>query len=111
MMIGWYFDVVVGFLIRTVIRFVKLRSSGAWPVENGTLVAATCPAASYGGPVAELGYTYIHNGEYYSGVQTKAFMLKSSAEDYVSKIHIGSQIAVRVKPTDPEKSVVAICIL
>jgi hypothetical protein len=107
-MIGWYFDVVVGFLIRIVIRFVKLRRSEAWPVENGTISAATCPAAIYGGPVAELGYTYIHNGEYYSGVHTKAFMLKSSAEDYVSKIHIGSQIPVRVKPTDPETSVVAV---
>jgi hypothetical protein len=107
-MIGWYFDVIVGFLIRTVIRFFKLRSSGAWPVESGTVCAATCPAAVYGGPVAELGYTYIHNGEYYSGVHTKAFMLRSSAADYVSKIHIGSQIAVRVKPTDPETSVVAV---
>ena len=33
-MVGWYFDVIVGFLIRTVIRFVKLRSSEAWPVEK-----------------------------------------------------------------------------
>jgi hypothetical protein len=56
-MIGWYFDVVVGFVIRSVIRFVKLRKSKAWPVENGTISAATCPAAMYGGPVAELGYT------------------------------------------------------
>jgi len=62
----------------------------------------------YGGPVTELGYTYTHNGAYYSGEYTKAFMLKSSAEDYVSKIHIGSQVAVRVKPTDPETSVVAV---
>jgi hypothetical protein len=108
MIFGWYFDVVVGFLIRTVIRFVTLRSSEASPVENGTISAATCPAGMYGGPVAELGYTYIHNGEYYSGVHTKAFMLKSSAADYVSEIHIGSQIAVRVKPTDPETSVVAV---
>jgi hypothetical protein len=106
--IGWYFDVVVGFLIRTVIRFVKLRSSKAWPVEKGTISSATCPAAVYGGPVAELGYTYIHKGEYYSGAHRKAFMLKSSAEDYVFQIHIGSQIAVRVKPTHPETSVVAV---
>jgi hypothetical protein len=35
-------------------------------------------------------------------------MLKSSVGDYASKIHIGSQIAVRVKPTDPETSVVAV---
>ena len=107
-MIGWYFDVVVGFLIRTVIRFVKLRSSEAWPVERGTISAATCPAAVYGGPVAELGYTYVHKGEYYSGVHRKAFMLKSSAEDYVSQILTGSQIAVRVKLTHPETSVVAV---
>ena len=107
-MVGWYFDIVIGFLIRTVVRFVKLRSSEEWPVENGTICAATCPAWKYGGPVAELGYTYIHNGEYYSGVHTKAFMLKSSAEEYVSRIHIGSQIAVRVKPTDPQTSVVAV---
>ena len=107
MILGWYFDVVVGFLIRTVIRFVKLRSSEAWPVENGTISSATCPTG-YGGPVAELGYMYIHKGEYYSGVHTKAFMLKSSAEDYVSKIHIGAQIAVRVKPPDPETSVIAV---
>jgi len=33
-MIGWYFDIVVGFLIRTVIRFVKIRSSETWPVEK-----------------------------------------------------------------------------
>ena len=107
-MVGWYFDVVVGFLIRTVTRLVKLRSSEEWPVEKGTISAATCPAAVYGGPVAELVYTYIHKGEYYSGLYRKAFMLKSSAENYVSKVVIGSQIAVRVKPADPETSVVAI---
>jgi len=107
-MVGWYFDVVVGFLIRTVIRFVKLRSSEAWPVEKGTILSATCPAAVYGGPVAEFVYTYTHEGEYYSGLYRKAFMLKSSAENYVSKIVVGSQIAVRVKPTYPETSVVAV---
>ena len=107
-MIGWYFDVLVGFLIRTLIRFVRLRSSVAWPVESATISSATCPAPSYGGPVAELGYTYIHKGEYYSGVHTRAFMVRSSAEDYISRIHIGSQIPVRVKPTDPVTSVVAV---
>jgi|KBSMisStandDraft_5_1062788.scaffolds.fasta_scaffold70574_3 hypothetical protein len=107
-MIGWYFEVVIGFLVRAVIRFAKLRSSEAWPVEKGIISAATCPAAVYGGPVAELGYTYTHKGEYYSGIHLKAFMLRSSAENYVSQIHIGSQIPVRVKPTGPETSVVAL---
>ena len=80
-MIGWYFDVVVGFLIRTVVRFVKIRSSKTWPVEKDMISSTTYPTAVYGGPVAELGYTYIHKGEYYSGVHRKSFMLRSSAED------------------------------
>ena len=107
-MIGWCFDVFIGLLVRTFIRFVKLRSSEEWPVEKGTISAATCPTAVYGGPVAELAYTYVHKGEYYSGIHRKAFMLRSSAENYVSQIHIGSQIPVRVKPTGPETSVVSV---
>lgn len=107
-MIGWYFDVVVGFLIRSVVRFLRIRSSGTWPIEKGTISSAICPLAAYGGPVAELGYTYIHKGEYYSGVHRKAFMLRHSAEAYVSQIVIGSQVAVRVKPTHPETSIVGV---
>src|SRR5436305_1954052 len=107
-MIGWYFDVVIGFLIRTIVRFVRKRSSETWPVETGTISSVMCPAAVYGGPVAELTYTYIHKGEYYSGLHRKAFMLRNSAENYISRIPIGSQIPVRFKPSQPETSVVAV---
>ena|SRR5437588_7027659 len=107
-MIGWYFDIVVGFLIRTVVRFVKIRSSETCLSRRARFQARGAHQQVYGGPVAELGYTYIHKGEYYSGVHRKAFMLSGSAEDYVSQIVIGSQIAVRVKPTQPETSVVAV---
>src|SRR5881628_3658375 len=48
-MTGWYFDIVLGFLIRTVVRFVKIRSSETWSVEKGTISSATCPTAVYGG--------------------------------------------------------------
>jgi hypothetical protein len=103
---GWYLDIIVGYLVRTLVRFIKMRQSEGWPVEKGTISSAICPLASYGGPVAELGYTYIHKGEYYSGVHTKAFVLKSSAEDYVGHIVVGAEIPVRVKPAQPEVSVV-----
>ena len=42
-MIGWFSDVVVGFVISAVVRFIKIRSSEAWPVEKGTISGATCP--------------------------------------------------------------------
>jgi len=105
-MIGWYFDIVIGYLIRTLVRFVKMRRSEAWPVEKGKLLSATCPQISYGGPVAEFRYTYIHDGEYYSGVHTKPFMLRSSAEEYAGQFPTGTDIPVRVNPAKPEISIV-----
>lgn len=105
-MLGWYLDIVVGYVIRTILRFVKIRRSETWPVVAGTISSATCPVAPYGGPVAEFGYTYIHNGEYYSGVHKTAFLLEDSAKDYVGRFVIGSQIGVRVNPANPERSIV-----
>jgi hypothetical protein len=50
MMVGWYLDVLVGYLIRIVIRMMKARGSGTWPVEKGTVTGSSCDAAPYGGP-------------------------------------------------------------
>jgi len=105
-MLGWYFDIIVCYLIRTVSRFVNIRRSETWPVVTGTISGATCPVAPYGGPVAEFGYTYIHDGEYYSGVHKTAFILRDSARDYVGRFVLGTQIGVRVNPSHPQRSVV-----
>jgi hypothetical protein len=107
-MLGWYIDIVVGFIVRTLVRFFKMRRSETWPIEKAVISSVHCPQFVYGGPYAELGYTYTHNGQYYSGVHRKAFMLRSSAEDYVAQRQVGEQIPVRVNPTQPETSVVAV---
>ena len=104
-MLGWYLDVLIGYVVRSVIRFIRTFQSEKWPVEKGTVSSAICPAATYGGPIAEIGYTYIYNGEYYSGIHTKAFLLSDSAEDYVNGIIVGEQMPVRVNPAQPERSV------
>jgi hypothetical protein len=106
MIVGWYLDILFGYLIRTLLRFVNLWRSAKWPVVTGAISSATCPPAPSGGPMAVFGYTYIHNGHYYSGVHRTAFLLRSSAEDYVNGFVIGTQIGVRVKPSQAEKSVV-----
>jgi hypothetical protein len=36
-MVGWYLDVVVGYLLRIVIRGVRARGSCTWPVEKATV--------------------------------------------------------------------------
>jgi len=96
-MISWYFDIVIGYLIRTVIRIVKARGSNAWPVNKATVANSGCPAFSYGGPVAEVGYTYIYEGGYYSGVHREPFLLRGSAKEYAARFSTVSGIIIRVK--------------
>ena len=105
-MIGWYFDVVIGYLIRTVICLVKARRSNAWPVNKATVASSFCPAFSYGGSVAEVGYTYIHEGSYYYGVHREPFLLHGSAKEYAARFLRGGGIIIRVKPGEPETSLV-----
>jgi hypothetical protein len=107
-MLGWYFDIVIGYLIRTVVRFFKMRRSGVWPIERAVISSVTCPRFVYGGPYAELGYTYTCKGGYYAGIHRKPFMLRGSAENYVAQRQVGEEIAVRVNPTQPEASIVAV---
>jgi hypothetical protein len=105
-MIGWYFDVVIGYLIRTLIRMVKARRSNAWPVNKATVTSSYCPPFSYGGPVAEIGYTYIHEGGYYYGVHREPFLLDGSAKEYAARFLRGNGIVIRVKLGQPEISLV-----
>lgn len=107
-MAGWYLDVVIGYLIRTLTRFFKMRRSKTWPIEKAEISSVSPPKFEYGGPCGEFLYTYTHKGEYYSGIHRKAFMLRSSAQDYTARHLIGEVIAVRVNPAEPEISIVAI---
>jgi hypothetical protein len=106
MMFGWYFDVLVGYLIRTVIRTLKARGSGHWPVERAKVTGSRCDDAAYGGPVAEVTYTFTHNGEYCSGMHREPFLLSDSAKNYAERFPEGGEFIVRVKPREPETSIV-----
>jgi|HubBroStandDraft_1064217.scaffolds.fasta_scaffold54895_1 hypothetical protein len=104
-MVGWYLEVVVGYLIRIVIRAVRARGSSTWPLEKATVSDSRCPVAPYGGPVAEVGYTYTHEGRYFAGVHRMP-LLRGSAEDYVARFPASSDVVIRVKPGEPEVSLV-----
>jgi|SRR6185312_16965131 len=108
MLLNWYVDIVIGYLIRTLVRFFNLLRSKTWPVEKAEISNVILRKTGYGGPYTEFGYIYTHKGEYYSGVHRKAFMLRDSAEDYAARRLVGEVIAVRVNPTQPETSVVAV---
>lgn len=104
-MLGWYIDEIVGYILRTIIRLFKAHQSAGWPVETGK-VSSSRVEYGFGGHVAEVIYTYIHEGEYYGGTYRRPFFFGSSAKDYLDRFESGSDIATRVKPGEPEISFV-----
>jgi len=79
----------------------------AW--SSGSTNSFPCiakPDRNYGGPVAEVGYTYTHEGEYFSGVHRKPFLLRSSAENYAAQFPASSDVIIRAKTANPQVSIV-----
>jgi hypothetical protein len=104
-MAGWFLDIIVGHLIRTVIHLFKSRGSHQWPKQNATVLSSRM-LGGYGGPVAEVIYSYTHQGRYCSGQYKKPFMSSDSAKRFVAGFPKRTQIVVRVKPEDPVMSIV-----
>jgi hypothetical protein len=102
---GWFVDIIVGYLLRTAFRVAKANGSQSWPVENATVTFSNS-SFGYGGPVAQVGYTYRHQGRFFSGGHDIPFIFADSAKRYISSLTKGSHIIVRVKPGHPEISIV-----
>jgi hypothetical protein len=107
MFLGWYFDVIIGYVIRALVRFFQMQRGKAWPIEKATISSITCEGMAYGGPYVDLVYTYNRDGEYYSGLHRKGFMSTSSAKEYVARSIVGGQIPIHVNPMQPETSIIA----
>jgi hypothetical protein len=106
MLSGWYLDVLVGYLLRMLIRTVKARGSNRWPLEKALITDSRVDRAAYGGRVAEVTYAFHHEGEYCSGMHREPFLLVDSAEEYVARFREGGDVIVRVRPGEPEMSII-----
>lgn len=106
-MVAWFIDIFVAYLFRVIVRMIKARGSGAWPIETATVISSDCPYARYACDVAVVTYNYRVAGEFYAGVNEKPFIVHRSAEDYVRDFAPGTEFPVRVKPGDPWVSIVA----
>jgi hypothetical protein len=56
-------------------------------------------------PTTEIGYTYDFHEQAYSNIDTKPFLMDSSAKAYVRRFGPGEMPLVRVDPERPERSV------
>jgi hypothetical protein len=109
-MVGWYLDVLVGYLIslfRIVARGRRARRCNGWVETTATIVGISCRTAFFlPRPIAEIVYTYHFDGGFYGGVDEKPFYTESSAKKYVDQVAKGDNLVVRVNPGEPEISVV-----
>ena len=107
---GWYADVLVGYVIslfRMITRKLRTSRSKGWREALATVVGASCQESWYlPRPVAEIIYTYRVDGGFYGGVDEKPFFSGDSAKEYAGRFARGDNLVVRVKPGEPEISIV-----
>lgn len=104
-MAGFFLDIIVEYLIRVTGRAIKRRRSREWPTVRATVTSSECPKNS-GCNLAEIVYLYRFNDERYSGTNKKPFWFASNAEIYIRDFPPGTEFTVRVKPNNPEVSIV-----
>ena len=103
-------DDIIGFLVslvRIVARKGRARRCSSWRETTATIVGVGWRAQiTFPRPEADIVYVYRIDGIFYDGVDTKPFCLLSSAQNYASHFAVGDSLIVRVKPGEPETSVV-----
>jgi hypothetical protein len=107
---GWFLDVFVGWLItlyRIVTRSVRARKTKEWRAISAVISSAAFQGEAYiPRPVALIAYTYHFEGGSYLGVDEKPFFFESSAKAYAAQFKRGCPLIIRVKPGEPETSIV-----
>lgn len=104
-MVGWFADIFVEFLVRVVMRMVRIFRSRSWPTVTGQVTDSRYQKAGYGCDVAEICYKYRVYGELYTGMYVKPFISSMRGEDYVARLPVGTELVLRIKPGEPSVSV------
>ena len=105
MVVGWFLDDVIVFLLRTLLRLVRERNSAEWPTVEGIIQTSARSKSAY--PAAEITYLYSVNNERYFGVHRRTFFFRDTAADYAKRFITEWKLTVRYSPKDPQRSFVS----
>jgi hypothetical protein len=86
--------------------WLRTRKAQSWPSTQGTIISASAQHGQQGrrGWACALSYSYIANGEYYSGVHLIRARNEKRAEELASEWK-GRSIVARYSPSDHHVSV------
>ncbi len=96
----------IGYALRAVVRWPRVWGCDKWPLANATVTAPPTRSSGIGCPVVQIIYSFRFKGELYTGLHEEPFFLADSVIDYVERFSEGRSMVVRVKPDEPEVSVV-----
>lgn len=106
----WLFDYLVriaSYLLKIAVRWFRFRGSGNWLPKTATVSAPpSSNSGVFGCASAEIVYTYRIDGELYNGMHKEPFLMADSLSEYVNRFRQGTDIVVRVKPGQPDLTVV-----
>jgi len=97
-------DVIIVFIVRALIQFFRSRKARDWPTVKAEVM--TAQQTRGGCLTAEITYKYRINGELYTGTHTEPFLSASSLSCYLEKCSPGSVVTVRLKPGEPDSTIV-----
>jgi len=100
----------VGFLVylfKRAAQWFRARGSRRWASANATVTAPPITTFRNFRQTVEVVYSYRFEGELYTGIHEELFLFGGhSLTDYVSRFGKGDLLVVRVKPGEPEVSIV-----
>jgi len=91
-------------IFRLTQRRVQVIGSTSWPVADGRVFGCNVQRDDLQGWVAEITYSYVAFGDYYSGTYRKGFRRKKRAEAFRERFPGATPIPVRYKAEEPEIS-------
>jgi len=93
------------YLFTSAWAWLKAFGSGEWPSADATVTADPTRLNRFGCDAVEIVYSYRFDGELYTGLQEEPVFGGSDAQ-YVEHFPKERSLVVRVKPDEPEVSVV-----
>lgn len=103
---GLALDVYIEFLFRTIVRCFRQLRAKSWPRVMAKVTTKECRPGGVGCALGEITYLYRIDGEPYTGLDEKPFILTNSAERYISEYSLGEALPLRVDKRNPEVSLV-----
>lgn len=97
-------DVFFFYIFKAVVNWVRARGSRKWPSVEATVLADP-DRGGVGCLKVEIFYSYRFDGELYTGSHDEPFLIDSTKE-YAARFPKDGSLVVRIKPGEPEVSVV-----